>query len=157
MTYLGAFRDDLYNAVNVLTNAQLTATTQASGTLLATALAGAVENYVTSSGATALTTDSAVNIVAQLQQAVAVAYKNSLSGFGAGVNPPSGVPNLFNFTFYVDIANTNAAPLVLTPGAGVTFTGSATITNATQRGYIVTVTSPTTVNFSTLGQSAFTA
>lgn len=153
MTYLGAFRDDLYNAVNVLTNAQLTATTQASGTLLATALAGAVENYITSSGATALTTDTAANIVAQLQQAVAVAYKNSLSGFGAGVQPPSGVPNLFNLTFFVSIANTNAGTLTLSAGTGVTLTGTATVVTAAQRTWLVTVTSPTTVNFTTLGST----
>lgn len=157
MTALGAFRDDVYNAVNVLTNAQVTSTAQASGVLLATALAGAVENYIASSGATALTTDSAVNIIAQLQQAVAVAYKNTINGFGAGVNPPVGVPNLFNLTFYVAIENTNAGTLTLSAGAGVTLVGVATIATVTTRSWIVTVTSPTTVTFATVGAVATTA
>lgn len=154
MTALGAFRDDVYNAVNVLTNSQLTSTAQASGLLSATALASAVENYVVSSGATALTTDSAVNIIAQLQQAVALAYKNSLASFGAGVNPPPGVPNLFNFTFFVQIGNTNAGTLTLTAGTGVSFVGTATVLTASQRGWSVSVTSPTTVVFSTVGSSS---
>lgn len=154
MTATGVFRDDFYNSVNVLTNSQTTTTAQASGVLSATVLASAVENYITSSGATALTTDSAVNIIAQLQQAVAVAYKNTIQGFGAGVNPPIGIPNLFNFSFFVQIGNTNAGTLTLTGGAGVTFVGTATILTASQRGFSVTVTSPTTVVFSTTGSSS---
>lgn len=157
MAALGAFRDDVYNAINVLTNAQLNTTAQASGVLSASILAGAVENYVVQSGATALTTDSAVNIIAQLQQAVALAYKNTINGFGAGVNPPLGVPNLFNLTFYINIVNTNGGTLTITAGTGVTLTGAATIATATQRAWLITVTSPTTVTFATIGQSAFTA
>lgn len=157
MTALGAFRDDVYNAVNVLTNAQVTATAQASGVLQATALAGAVENYIVSSGATALTTDSAVNMIAQLQQAVAVAYKNSITGFGSSVNPLPGIPNLFNLTFFVAIENTNGGTLTLTAGAGVTFVGVATVTTVTTRTWVVAVTSPTTVTFTTVGQVLTTA
>lgn len=154
MTAQGVFRDDYYNAVNVLTNSQVTTTAQASGTLAAAALASAVENYIVSSGATALTTDSAVNIIAQLQQAVATAYKAAIASFGAGVNPPPGVPNLFNFSFFVQIGNTNASTLTLTAGTGVTFVGAATIATASQRGFSVTVTSPTTVTFTTTGASS---
>jgi hypothetical protein len=153
MTALGAFRDDVYNAVNVLTNAQVIQTAQASGVLLATALSSAVENYIVSTVATALTTDTAANIVANLQQAVAVAYKAQLQSFGAGVNPPIGVPNLFNMSFFVQIANT-AATLTLSPGTGVTLVGVATILSGATRGWSVTVTSPTTVTFSTLGGTA---
>jgi hypothetical protein len=152
MAYIGAARDDFWNAVNVLTNAQVTTTSQASGILNAVALASAVENYITSSGATALTTDSAVNIIAQLQTAVAQAYKAQIAGFGAGVNPPAGVPNLFNFTFFVEIQNTNGGTLTLTAGTGVSFVGAATVTTATTRSWIVSVTSPTTVVFTTVGQ-----
>lgn len=151
MTALGAFRDDVYNAINVLTNAQVNTTAQASGVLSASVLAGAVENYIVQSGATALTTDSAVNIIAQLQQAVAIAYKNTINGFGAGVNPPSGVPNLFNLSFYVTIENTNGGTLTLSAGTGVTLTGVATVLTANSRSWVVTVTSPTTVTFATTG------
>jgi hypothetical protein len=152
MTALGAFRDDVYNAINVLTNAQFTATAQAAGVLSATAMASAVENYVASSVATALTTDTATNIIAQLQQAVALAYKSTITGFGASVNPPLGVPNLFNLTFFLNITNTNGTTLTLTGGTGVTLIGtSQAIATANERSWIGTVTSPTTITLQSLG------
>ena len=143
MTALGVFRDDFYNAVSALTQTQFTATAQANGTILsATALAGAGDCVILSSVATALTTDSAINIIAQVQNAVATAYKQGLGSFAAGVNPPNGVPNLFNTTWTLTIVNT-AAALTLTGGAGVTVTG--TVATASMRAYLVTITSPTTV------------
>jgi len=42
MTTLGVFRDDFYNAINVLTNAQYNAISIASGTLVASIISGAV-------------------------------------------------------------------------------------------------------------------
>lgn len=147
MTALGVFRDDYYNAVNALTNSQVTATTQASGTLAAAAIAGAVENYVTSSGATALTTDTAANIIAALQAAVTTALK---AAGNQGGQPP-GIPNLFNMTFFVQIANTNASTLTISAGTGVTLTGTATILTAATREWSVTVTGPASVVFTTLG------
>lgn len=156
MTFLGVFRDDFYNAVNVLTALQFASTTQASGTLSATVLAGATECYVSQSGATALTTDNAVNIIAQIQQAVATAIKASLAGgagFASGVAPPNGVPNLFNVTWTVYVRNTNAGTLTLTAGTGVTITGTNTLATAVERQYMVTVTSPTTVTLQDLGGS----
>ena len=157
MTALGAFRDDFYNAVNVLINGQFNSTSQASGVLAASVLAGATENYVSSSGATALTLDSTVNIIAQLQQAVATAYKAAINAAGAGVNPPSGVPNLFNVAFYVAIRNTNAGTLTLTLGAGQTLgNGVLTIATGVERQYLFTVTSPTTILINDLGGSTVT-
>jgi len=145
MTALGVFRDDFYNAVSALAQTQYTATAQASGTLTAAAIAGAGDCIVLSSGATALTTDSAINIIAQVQTAVATAYKQGLAAFAAGVNPPIGVPNLFNVTWTLTIVNTNAGTLTLTAGAGVTITGTATVLAGAEVEYLVTVTSPTTV------------
>jgi hypothetical protein len=145
MTALGVFRDDYYNAAAVLTETQYTTTAQASGTLAATAIAGARSCVVLSSGATALTTDSAVNIIAQIQQAVATAYKQGLGSFAAGVNPPIGAPNLFNVTYTLTIVNTNAGTLTLTAGTGVTLSGTATVLAGAEVVYQVTVTSPTTV------------
>jgi hypothetical protein len=148
MTALGVFRDDFYNAVSALAQTQFTATAQASGTLAATAIAGAGDCYVTSSGATALTFDSAINIIAQVQNAVATAYKQGLGSFAAGVNPPPGVPNLFNMSWTLTVLNTNAGALVLSAGAGsgVTLVGSGTVTAAGAiRVFTVTITSPTTV------------
>ena len=146
MTSLGVFRDDYYNAVSVLPQTQYTATAQASGVLAASAMSGAGDCYVTSSGATALTTDSAVNIIANIQIAVANAYKQGLGSFAAGVNPPPGVPNLFNVSYTLTILNTNAGALVLTGGAGVTLSGTTSVPlSGAIRVYQVTITSPTTV------------
>jgi hypothetical protein len=146
MTALGVFRDDYYNAVSVLPQTQYNAISQASGVLSASVMAGAGDCYITSSGATALTTDSAINIIAAIQIAVANAYKQGLGAFAAGVNPPPGVPNLFNVSWTLTILNTNAGALVLTAGAGVTLSGTTSVPLAGAiRVYQVTITSPTTV------------
>jgi hypothetical protein len=111
-------------------------------------MAGAGDVYVTSSGATALTFDSAINIIAAIQIAVANAYKQGLGSFAAGVNPPPGVPNLFNVSYTLTILNTNAGALVLSAGAGsgVTLVGSGTVPlGGAIRVFTVTITSPTTV------------
>ncbi len=161
MTALGVFRDDYYNAVSVLPQTQYTATAQTSGVLAASAIAGAGECIVLSSGATALTTDSAINIIAQIQIAVANAYKQGLGAFAAGVNPPPGVPNLFNVAYTLIIVNTDAGTLTLTAGTGVTLSGTTTVVTASMREYLVTITSPTTVTiqgmFSSGTAGAFTA
>lgn len=156
MTHLGAFRDDFYNAISVLPSGQFTSISQASGTVNASVLAGSQEVYVSQSGATALTTDTATNIIAQLQQAVAAAYKAAITGFGASVNPPPGIPNLFNVSYFLYVRNTNAGTLTLTGGAGVTITGLATIATTVERQYLVTVTSPTTITLQDLGGATVT-
>jgi len=149
MTALGVFRDDFYNAVSALAQSQFTATTQATGTVLqATAIAGAGDCYIVASGqaGVTLTTDSAVNIIAQIQNAVATAYKQGLGSFAAGVNPPNGVPNLFNTVWTLTIVNLNTGVLTLAGGAGVTLAGTTTVpTTGAARTYTVTITSPTTV------------
>lgn len=149
MTHLGVFRDDFYNAVSALAQTQYTATTQATATVLAaTAMAGAGDCYVVASGQAGVTftTDSAVNIIAQIQNAVATAYKQGLGSFAAGVNPPPGVPNLFNTVWTLTIVNLNTGVLTLAAGTGVTITGTATIpTTGAARTFMITITSPTTV------------
>jgi hypothetical protein len=152
MTALGVFRDDVYNSVSVLAQSEFTSTAQASGTLAASAMSGSGDCYVTNTTATALTTDSAINIIAAIQNAVAVAYKQGLGSFAAGVNPPNGVPNLFNTSWTLTI-NNQAATLTLTGGAGVTLVGTnaGTIATLTSRVYVVTVTSPTTVTMQSVG------
>jgi len=156
MTALGVFRDDFYNAVSALAQTQLTATAQATGTVLqATAIAGAGDCYIVASGqaAVAFTTDSAINIIAQVQNAVATAYKQGLGSFAAGVNPPPGVPNLFNMTWTLTINNQDTGAITLTGGAGVTLVGTnaGTIATVTSRVYVVTITSPTTVTMQSEG------
>lgn len=156
MTQVGVFRDDFYNAISVLPNTQSAAVTAASGVIPASSLAGAGDAYIVFSGqagAVAATTDTAVNIISQLQNAVAVAYKNQINGFGAGVQPPPGVPNLFNLTWTLSINNQNTAAgaITLTAGAGVTVTGlgglsATTIAIAVTAIFVVTVTGPTTIS-----------
>jgi hypothetical protein len=122
-------------------------------------MVGAQDQYVNFSGqagAQAITTDTAVNIIAALQQAVAVAYKAQIASFGSGVNPPIGVPNLFNLSFTLNIVNNNSAAgvITLTGGAGVTITGTNTLAITTTRIYVVTVTSPTTVTMQNVGSGS---
>lgn len=151
MTTLGVFRDDFYNASAVLPQATVTPTTQNGGTLLAATMVGGGDQYVLFSGQTtaqAITTDNAVNIIAQLQAAVAVAYKAQIAGFGQSVNPPLGVPNLFNMAYTLTLVNNNTSvgAITLTAGTGVTLVGTAWAgAIATTITYVVTVTSPTTV------------
>lgn len=158
MASLGVFRDDFYNAISVLPQSQQGSftTSQVGTTLPASLLAGAGDAYATYSGqavAQSQTTDSAVNIIAQLQSAVATAYKAQLTSFGAGVAPPIGVPNLFNLTWTVSLVNQNTASgaLTLTAGTGVTLatngTASATVIAVGSTAiYVATVVSPTTIN-----------
>lgn len=159
MVHLGVFRDDFYNAVSVLPQSQFNATTQLTGTVLsATLMAGAGDCYVNASGtaATAITTDSAINIIAQIQNAVATAYKQGLGAFAAGVNPPPGVPNLFNTVWTLTINNQNSGTMTLTGGAGVTITGVATIATVTARVFVITIASPTTVSIQSVYAGAVT-
>lgn len=162
MTALGVFRDDYYNAISVLPQSQLATSTQNGGVISATLLAGAGDCYASFSGnagAQALTTDSAINIVAQIQQAVATAYKQGLAAFAAGVNPPPGVPNLFNMVYTLTMLNFNntAGAITLTGGAGVTITGTNTLAINTERTFIVTINSPTTVTMQSMYAGAITA
>lgn len=157
MTHLGVFRDDFYNAVSVLPQSQFNTTTQLTGTVLAASLiAGAGDCYVNASGtaATAITTDSAINIIAAIQTAVATAYKAGLGAFAAGVNPPPGVPNLFNCSWTLTINNQNSGTMTLTGGAGVTFPGLNTVITVNARVFIVTITSPTTVTIQSVYSGA---
>lgn len=159
MTHLGVFRDDFYNAISALAQSQFNATVLGTGTVLpASLLAGAGDCYVVSSGgvAVAYTTDSAINIIAAIQNAVATAYKQGLGAFAAGVNPPPGVPNLFNTVWTLTINNQNTGSITLTGGAGVTLSGAnaATIATVNQRVYVVTITSPTTVVMQSVGAGA---
>ncbi len=154
--FLGAFRDDFYNAINVLPQSQQVAiTTALSGTVLTAAqLSGAGDCYIVESGQTAAqtaTTDTAANIIANLQNGVANVWK-AQTGFAPGVFPPSGVTNLFNVAWTLTINNQNltAGTLTLTAGTGVTLatagtTSATVITFSTFGVYVGTVTGPATV------------
>jgi phage-related minor tail protein len=162
MTALGVFRDDYYNAISVLPQSQFNASVQNGGTISASLLAGAGDCYASFSGnagAQALTTDTAVNIIAQIQNAVATAYKQGLGSFAAGVNPPPGVPNLFNMVYTLTVLNFNTAAgaITLTGGTGVTITGTNTIAITSERIFVVTVTSPTTVSFQSVNSGTIAA
>lgn len=141
MTTLGVFRDDFYDPVVVLPEGLYTATSQASGTLAASALVGAQEVYVAQSGATALTLDTAVNIIGQLQATISSQIANTSQ------------PSLLGVTWILTIRNSNGGTLTLTAGTGNTITGTATLATLVARKFLVTVTSLTTLTFQDLGGS----
>ncbi len=148
MTALGVFRDDYYNAVSVLPQTQYnTITAATAATIPAASLGGAGDCYLVASGQAGVTytTDSAINIIAAIQIAVATAYKQGLGAFSAGVNPPPGVPNLFNVVWTLTIVNTNSGTLTLAAGTGVTLAGTTTVLAGAERVYSITINSPTTV------------
>jgi hypothetical protein len=164
MAFKGVFSDDFYNAIHVLPAAQGAAGPTGTGTLTGAMLTGALEVTVAvgngAASAQTYTTDTAVNIIAALNNAVAAAYKSQLNSFGAGVNPPTaGLPNLFNLSWSVNISNQGTtAASALAAGAGVTLASlNAGMTSTVialgapnapaQSKYVVTVTSPTTVTF----------
>lgn len=165
MAFKGVFSDDFYNAIHVLPASIAVNGPTATGVLSGPQLVGALEvDLAVGNGAAAAqtyTTDTAVNIIAALNAALATAYKAQLTSFGAGVNPPTaGLPNLFNLSWTVTIENQGTtANSVLAAGTGVTLaaqnagmtasqitlTASAQTPVATR--YVVTVTSPTSVTF----------
>ena len=158
MTFLGVFRDDFYNATAVLSQCQVNAVTgTTSFTVPAQDIAAAQENYInaTPTNAVTYTTDTAVNIIAALQNAIAVALKANLaggSGFASGVNPPAGIPNLFNVAVFVQINNLSGNLITMAAGTGVTLgSGSNNVAANTSRSYVLTITSPTTVTLQTTG------
>lgn len=158
MGNLGVFRDDFYNAIHILPEAQAISGPTATGVIVASILAGACE-CDTSVGGTSqtYTTDSAVNIIAQLSAAVNAAYKANVGGFAAGLGAQpaiSGIPNLFNVSWIVNINTTGVTTgATLAAGLGVTFAALTGVAAAGTLGtggnarYVVTVTSAQTVTF----------
>lgn len=155
MTQLGDFRDDYYNSSAVLAQSGIATTTQNGGTIAAANLVGAQDQYLLVSGqagAQALATDTAANIIAALQNAVATAqaaagaFPSLLSG--AQGNPPNGVPNLFNlaYTLTINNGNTVAGAITLSAGAGVTLVAGAPIAITTSVTFVVKVTGGNTVS-----------
>jgi hypothetical protein len=155
MTTLGVFRDDFYNAMAVLAQNQYTTfATAGSLTLTAAQLAGAQEVYINSTadgGAVTYTTDTAANIIARLQ--VAVLAQLQASGNlqnNPGVSP--GIPNIYNVSYFLSIINNGAGTITLAAGSGVTLgTGTNSVSAATNRGYLVTITGPNSVTIQTVG------
>ncbi|MGH6878559.1 MAG: hypothetical protein ACREHV_14450 [Rhizomicrobium sp.] len=155
MSFLGAFRDDFYNAIAALPAAQTVAGPTATGVIPATALAGAADCFLTLGGTSqTFTTDTAVNIIAQLQTAVATAQKANRGGFASSLSgtPPLGVPNLFNVSWVITIAGTGITTgATLAAGAGVTLaqtgglSSTALASASGQSNYVVTVTSAATI------------
>ena len=125
MANLGVFRDSFYNAIHALAAIQASVGPSATGVIQASLLASAIENIVQVTGTSqTFTTDTAANIIANLQQAVAAAQKANVGGFAAalGDTPPLGVPNLFNVSFIFTIdAMTAVTGATLAAGTGVTF------------------------------------
>lgn len=155
MANLGVFRDDFYNAIHALPAVQaIAAAITATAVVPAVDLAGALECVVAVGGTSqTYTTDSAVNILAQLQTAVAAAAKANVGGFASalGAIPPTGVPNLFNVSWVVTFNTAGVTTgATLAAGAGVTLAAigglsSTALGTGGQARYAVTVTSAQTV------------
>jgi hypothetical protein len=167
MAFKGVFSDDFYNAIHVLPASIAVNGPVASGTLTGVQLTGALEvDLAVGNGAAtaqAYTTDTAVNIIAALNNALATAYKQGLGAFAAAVNPPTvGLPNLFNLSWTVTIENqgtTTASTLAGGTGVtiaainagmtanGTTIQAAASANTPVATRYVVVVNSPTTVTF----------
>jgi len=164
MAFKGVFSDDFYNAIHVLPASIAVNGPTTTAVLSGPQLVGALEVDIAvgngTAGAQTYTTDTAVNIIAALNAALATAYKAQLTSFGAGVNPPTaGLPNLFNMSWTVTFSNQGTtAANTLAAGTGVTIAAqNAGMTGTTialgaanapvMTRYVVTVTSPTTVTF----------
>jgi hypothetical protein len=156
MGNIGVFRDDYYNAIHVLPAAQAAAGPTATGVIVASLLAGALECFMTLGGTSqTFTTDTAANIIAQLQNAVASAAKANVGGFASilGGTPPVGVPNLFNVSWVVTFSGTGITTgATLAGGTGVTLATIGTLSATalavgagSESNYVVTITSPTTI------------
>lgn len=156
MTNYGVFRDDFYNAAAILTEAAGVTGPVATGVLTAANIAGARDNIISVGGTSqAYTTDTAANIIAQIQQAVSAAYKANVGGFASslGAQPAIVFPNFFNFTWILEI-NTSATVtgVTLAAGSGVTLTAisglsptALTAAGATNAKYVCQVTGPASV------------
>lgn len=165
MTNLGVFRDEFYNAIHVLPASQAVNGPTATATLTAAQLTGAAEvDIAVGNGAAAAqtyTTDTAANIIAALQTAVATAAKANVGGFASALGgiPPLGVPNLFNLSWTVSIYNQGTtAASALAAGTGVTIAAQNAGMTATAIAlgapnapvvtrYVVTVTGAASVTF----------
>lgn len=107
--------------------AQFTSIATGNGTLAAGAMEGSAFVTLATSGATALTTRTAAQLIA-------------------------GIPGgQVGSTYVLRVYNTNAGTLTLTGGTGVTITGTATIATAIFRDYQVTVTGAAAVTMQNLG------
>jgi hypothetical protein len=156
MATLGVFRDEYYNAIHILPAAQSGAGPTATGVVPAALLAGALDCALSLGGTTqTFTTDTAVNIIAQLSNAINTAYKANVGGFASSLagSPPVAIPNLFNMSWVVDFNLGNVTTsAIFAGGTGVTMAALAGLTQTavvavnTAR-YVVTVTSPTTLTF----------
>lgn len=156
MTQLGVFTDTFYNSSAVLPQSGIATTAQNGGVAPATLLVGAQDQYAVFSGqagAQAITLDSAANIIASLQNTLAV--QNQAAGNAQGVQP-AGVPNLTLLSYTLTIVNNNTAAgiITLTTGAGVTLTAGAAIAITTSVTFVVKVTSPTTVSITRVASGA---
>lgn len=100
------------------------------GTAVANALSGANFTIYATSGATALTTRTAAQMIADQP------------------NTPVGS------SYYLRVYNTNAGTLTITGGTGVTITGTATIATAIFRDYMVTFNTATTLTMQNIGSGS---
>ncbi len=116
----------------LMPNTKFTSISAGNGTLSAGDMEGAADVTLASSGATAMTTRTADQIIA-------------------------GMPNaVIGTSYHLRVYNTNGGTLTLTGGVGVTITGTATIATNVWRDYYVTYTAASTIVLQNLGAGAAT-
>ena len=109
---------------------KVTSISAGNGTLSAGDMEGAAFTYLASSGATAMTTRTAAQIIAGIP--------------GAGVGT----------SYILRVRNTNGGTLTLTGGSGVTISGTATIATTVWRDYRVLVATASTITMTDIGSGA---
>lgn len=138
MTALGVFRDDFYNSSAVLPASQYNTTAVSlTGAPTTPLLFGAVESYLFATAAATITTDSAINIIAYLQNVLKV-------------------PNPIGCSFVMQVLST-AGGVSFVGGTGVTVQGDGTASAAQGRNFVATITSATTINIVNLGKFSYIA
>jgi len=146
MALRGAFDDLALPAADYLPVVAVTTTAQASGVAPVAGFAGAQQNVLVSSAATALTTPTAAQIYAQFVSALQLA---GLANPGQNTALSAGI---LGSSYIVEIVNSDASGLTLTAGTGVTFVGTNVIAAAAgSRTYAVNIVSPTVVTMTSIG------
>ena len=131
MATRGVWDDSYLQPTDFLNDFQYTAISQASGAIPIAAFMGSAETQLLQSGATALTTPSALQLWNYLLTLVPT------------------LPTLC--TYRLRVINTNAGTLTLTGGTSVTINGTATLATSTWREFLVTVIGPNLCTMQSVG------
>ena len=140
MASLGVYEDKYLPVGYNQAPSQYTSISQASGVIPVAAFCGALNTFLLTSGATALTTPAAAAIYQQYLPTVREIGRSSYGGM----------------RYTIRIANSNAGTLTITADSSITTTGTLTIASGTWREFVISITSPTTANMQGIGSGTYT-